>query len=178
MARASESARWFGVVEARKTRASVDSLTLGTSSRSRTRRASTAVSSTSKRGHGIPSSRLKCLRKPASNGALCATSTRAAGELKEAGQHLGDARRVDDHGVGDAGEHGDEGRDGLVGIDERLELAEHLAAAHLDRAELGDLRAPFGEPPVVSRSTTQNVTSDSGRPKSSNVGWMPSTVGH
>ena len=36
------------------------------------------------------------------------------------------------------------------------------------------LDPPFGDPPVVSRSTTQNETSDSGWPRSSNVGWgMP-----
>jgi TolA-binding protein len=55
-----------------------------------------------------------------------------------------------------------------VRVDERLELAEHLAAAHLDRADLGDHRPP-GEPPVVSRSTTQKVMSRSGRPSSSKL---------
>ena len=39
-------------------------------------------------------------------------------------------------------------------VDQGLELAEHLAAAHLDRADLGDRRAAPAEPPVVSRSTT------------------------
>ncbi len=33
------------------------------------------MSSVSNPGHGMPSSRLKCLRNPTSNGALCATST-------------------------------------------------------------------------------------------------------
>ena len=63
----------------------------------------------------------------------------AAGrELEEGGQRALDARRVAHHRVGDAGEHRDEGRDGLGRVDEGLELAEHLAAAHLDRADLGD----------------------------------------
>ena len=69
---------------------------------------------------------------------------------------------------GDAGEDGDLGRDGHARVDQRLERAEALAAPDLDRADLGD---PHGRrwPPVVSRSTTQNVTSESGVPRSSNV---------
>jgi hypothetical protein len=65
----------------------------------------------------------------------------AAGELQEAGQHLGDARGVHHHLVGDAGQHRDEGGDQLIGVDERLELAQHLTAADLDGPDLGDLRA-------------------------------------
>jgi len=63
---------------------------------------------------------------------------RVAGELEEGRQHGLDARCLRDHGVGDAGEHLDEGRDGLARLDQRLELPEHLAAAHPDRTELGD----------------------------------------
>jgi hypothetical protein len=33
---------------------------------------------------------------------------------------------------------GDERRDGMAGVHERLELPQHLAAAHLDGADLGD----------------------------------------
>ena len=54
MARASESARWLGVVVELNTLASDDSLQLGASSRVITRRASLAVSSTSNFGHGRP----------------------------------------------------------------------------------------------------------------------------
>ena len=46
----------------------------------------------------------------------------------------------------------------LPGVDERLERAQALAAPDLDRADLGD-GSSVGEPPVVSRSSTQNVTS-------------------
>ena len=45
------------------------------------------------------------------------------------------------HRLGDAGEHGDLGRDGHARVDERLERAEALAAADLDRADLGDRAA-------------------------------------
>ena len=40
--------------------------------------------------------------------------------------------------VGDAGQDGDLRRDRLARVDQGRELAEHLAAAHLDRADLGD----------------------------------------
>lgn len=62
----------------------------------------------------------------------------AAGELEEGGQHRVDARRLSDHAVGDPGEHLDERRDGGAWVDEGLELAEHLAATDLDRADLSD----------------------------------------
>ena len=61
-----------------------------------------------------------------------------AGELQERRQHAGDARGVGHHGVGDPGQHRDEGRDGGLRVDQRLELAEHHAAADLDGADLGD----------------------------------------
>ena len=67
-----------------------------------------------------------------------------AGELEERRQDAVDARGVGDHAVGDAGEDGDERRDRLGRVDQRLELAEHLAAAHLDRADLGDVRTRPG----------------------------------
>ena len=62
----------------------------------------------------------------------------AGRELEERGQRRLDGRGVGHHRVADAGEHGDEGRDLGAGVDQGLELAEHLAAAHLDRADLGD----------------------------------------
>ena len=68
----------------------------------------------------------------------------SARELQERRQRGVDRRRCRDHGVGDAGEHGDEGRDLGARVDQRLELAEHLAAADLHRADLGDHRPALG----------------------------------
>ena len=51
-------------------------------------------------------------------------------------------------------------------IDQRVEDADPLAAVVGDRPHLRD-RGLGGEPPVVSRSTTQNVTSCSAMPWSS-----------
>ena len=42
------------------------------------------------------------------------------------------------HRLRDAGEDGDLGRDGHARVHQRLERAEALAAADLDRADLGD----------------------------------------
>src|SRR5271165_3095741 len=75
VARASASARWLGVVLARKNPASVPSLQSGTSSGSITCLASMTVSSTVKPGQASPQSPHPATRKPRSNGALCATST-------------------------------------------------------------------------------------------------------
>ena len=61
-----------------------------------------------------------------------------ARELEEARQHLRHGRGGDDHGLGDAGEHGDGGRDRRARVHECLEGAEALASAHLDRSDLGD----------------------------------------
>ena len=70
----------------------------------------------------------------------------AARELEERRQRRLDRRRVGHHRVGDAGQHGDERRDRGVRVDQGLELAQDLAAAHLDRADLGDHRARRGGP--------------------------------
>ena len=70
----------------------------------------------------------------------------AGGEFQEGRQRGLDGRGVGDHGVADAGEDGDEGRDGGVRIDQGLELPEHLAAADLDRTDLGDHAAVLGRP--------------------------------
>ena len=69
---------------------------------------------------------------------VVADEDRAAEELEQRRQHGLDARRRRDEGVGEAGEHRDLRRDGPARVDERLERAEELAAAHLDRADLGD----------------------------------------
>ena len=62
----------------------------------------------------------------------------AARELPEARHSRRDRGRSREHAIGDARECRDEGRNRSAGIDQRLILAEHLAAAHLDRADLGD----------------------------------------
>ena len=63
---------------------------------------------------------------------------RVAGELEECRKRSGQPRGVGHRGVGDAGQRGDERRDGHAGIDQGRELADHLAALHLHCADLGD----------------------------------------
>ena len=89
-------------------------------------------------GQAMPFSAHAALRKPRSNGALCATRTAPRANSRNAGQHRADPGRRGDHHRGDAGQHADVGRDLAAGVDQGLELAEHLAAADLDRADLGD----------------------------------------
>src|SRR5665648_306174 len=61
----------------------------------------------------------------------------ATGELEECGQHLLDPRLPADHRAGDPGQGGDERRHRPTRVHEGLELAEHLTAPHLHRADLG-----------------------------------------
>jgi hypothetical protein len=65
-------------------------------------------------------------------------------ELEEGRQGGLDRGRVGDHAVADPGEDRDERRDLGVRVDQRLELAEDLAAANLHRPDLGDHRATSG----------------------------------
>ena len=90
-----------------------------------------------------------------------ADEDRAADELDERRQHGLDAWRRRTIASVMPGEHGDGRRDGAARVDEGVERPQALAAPELDGADLGD-RVLGGEPPVVSRSTTQNVTSASG----------------
>ena len=62
----------------------------------------------------------------------------ASQELQEHGNSGLFLRCCLDHPVGDAGQHGDECGDRLLGIDESAELAEQLAAAHLYSSDLRD----------------------------------------
>ena len=78
------------------------------------------------------------MRKDTSYGALCATSTEPAAKSRNAGTATDSGGASTQHRVGDAGEHRDERGHGDAGLHEGLELAEDLAAAHLDRADLGD----------------------------------------
>ena len=59
-------------------------------------------------------------------------------EFEERRQDFVDGRCREHHGLGDAGEHRDGGRDLCARVDECLEGAEALASAHLDRSHLGD----------------------------------------
>ena len=63
----------------------------------------------------------------------------ARGELQKTGQHRRQPRCAGHHRVGDAGEHGDQRWNMGGRVDQGLELAEYLAAGHLDRTHLGDL---------------------------------------
>ena len=67
-------------------------------------------------------------------------------ELEELGHRGPGAGGVADHRVGDARQGLDERRDRLAGVDEGLQLAEHLATADLDRTDLGDAAVPGGAP--------------------------------
>ncbi len=141
---ASARARWQGVTCARKRRARVDSLQLGASSRVSTRRASLAVSRCSKAGHARPSCWQPRLEEAEVERRVVRDEHGPAAELQEGGQRLVEPGRAGDHRVGDAGQHGDERRDRAARVDQGLELTDHLAAADLDRADLGDVARQVG----------------------------------
>ena len=61
-----------------------------------------------------------------------------AGEVEEARQHRADRGSEVDHGIGDAGQGDDVGRDQPARVDQGGELAADLPAAQPDRADLGD----------------------------------------
>jgi hypothetical protein len=63
---------------------------------------------------------------------------RVPGELEEHRQHRVDGRSIGHHRRGDAGQLHDLRRDAALRVDQRGELAEHGAAADLDRTDLGD----------------------------------------
>ena len=68
-----------------------------------------------------------------------------ADELLQGRQHGFDSRCRCDHGVGDAGEHRDGGRDGPPRVHQRRHRAELLSGAHLHHADLGDgIATPVG----------------------------------
>ena len=169
VARASASARWLGVVEELKAFAREDSLQLGASSLVMTRRASLAVSRTSNGGQPRPWSRAKWRRNPTSKGALCATRTLPWANSRKAGS-----------------------ADSIDGASETIALVMPVSTAmKAGIASCGLTRVwnspstspprtftapisviiepPAADPPVVSRSTTQNVVSRSARPSSSKL---------
>ncbi len=73
-----------------------------------------------------------------SKGALWATRTQPAANSRNCGSTVSIVGAVATMASLMPVEHRDEGGDGLAGVDERLELAQNLAAAHLDGADLGD----------------------------------------
>ena len=121
-----------------KNGARVASLQLGTSSRVSSRRARTAVSTEAAGGQAMPGLRAGGLEEAEVERGVVGDQHRAAGELEERRQDRADAGRRGDHHRGDPGEHADVGRDLPARVDQGLELAEHLAAADLHRADLGD----------------------------------------
>ena len=142
---------------------------MGASSRVITRRASLAVSSTSNRGHGRPWRAAKCLRNPTSNGALWATRTVPAANSRNAGS-------VDSIGGASATI--------VLLIPVRTAMKAGISVCGLTRVWNSPrispprtftapisviIEPPSAEPPVVSRSTTQNVRSRRGRPSSSKL---------
>jgi hypothetical protein len=72
---------------------------------------------------------------------------RAAEELQQRRQGTLERRGRRHHRLGDPGQDRDERRDRRAGVDQRGELPEALAAAHLDRADLGDAGV-LGRPTV------------------------------
>ena len=136
-ASASANARWFGVTRVRKYRASVCSRTLGTSGQTtppgQPRRAD--------RGAGqrvvVEPDEVHVQEREVEPGVV-RDEDRAATELQERRQDLLDRRLGGDRSVVDAGQVRDERRDRDLGVDQRLERSDALAAEVLDRPDLGD----------------------------------------
>ena len=78
------------------------------------------------------------VEEPAVEADVVPDDHRVAEELEQRRQQLFDRGRGRDHRLGDAGEHGDERRDRDARVHERVEPAEQLTAAQLQRADLGD----------------------------------------
>ena len=171
MARASDSARWSGVVVDPKAAASELSLQLGASSRVTTRRASLAVSTTSKAGHGRPWAAAKWRRNPMSKGALCATRTQPRANSRKAGRTesiAGDAATMEFVMPVSTAMKGGISVCGLT----RVWNSPRTTPPRTLTAPTSVIRDPAcAEPPVVSRSTTQKVRSRRGRPSSSKLIW-------
>ncbi len=176
VARASSSARWFGVVAAWKNGASVLSLQFGTSSRVSTRRASTAVSTTANAGHGIACRAQAALRKPTSNGALCATSTAPRANSRNAGSTTsigGDPATMKSVMPVSTLTNGLIAMPGFT----RVWNSPSTSPPQTLTAPISVMPSPLAAaPPVVSRSTTTNVVARSGSPSSSRHSWAPEPV--
>ena len=77
---------------------------------------------------------------------------------EQGAQRLALLWRVFDHFVGDAGQLGDFGRNGLLGVDKGLKTVENLALFHKHGANFGQAFAA-GRRPVVSTSKITNSLS-------------------
>ena len=142
VARASESARWLGVVDGvegprQRGQLAVGRVVAGDHPAGQLG----GVDHLERRPRRGPAAAAKCLRKPTSNGALWATRTLPGANSRNAGSadSIGGASATIElvMPVSTAMNAGIS----VVRVDQGLELAEHLAAAHLDRADLGDHRA-------------------------------------
>ena len=168
VARASASARWVGFVVVRKCTDSVASLQSGTSSRVSTRRASSAVSTTREPGHGRSKRLQAALRKPMSNGALWATSTASPTNSRNAGSTPsigGAAATIASVMPVRTATYGGMPRRGSTSVAN----SPRIRPPRTLTAPISVISSPSAEPPVVSRSTTTKVTSQSGSSSSSNA---------
>ncbi len=173
VARASDRARWLGTVPAWKCAARVESLQLRTSSRSSTARARRAVSTTTWSGQGRPSRAHAPLRKETSYGALWATRTAPVANSRNAGTAAasdGASTSMESVMPVRTAMNGGTGMPGCT----RVWNSPTTSPARTFTAPISVIPASPGEPPVVSRSTTTNVTCDSGVPRSSKVRWPTS----
>ena len=158
VARASDSARWLGVgagaEQPRERRQlAVGRVVAGHHAAGELRR----VEHLEPRPRRCRSARRSDFRKPTSNGALWATSTQPRANSRKAGSADSMRGALATIRVGDAGEDRDEGRDRLGRLDQGLELAEYLALADLDGADLGDRAA------ALRRSTRRLEVDDDER---------------
>ena len=170
VARASDSARWLGVVVAWKALASDESLQLGASSRVTTRRASLAVSSTSNAGQGRPCRAGEVLEEADVErrvvGDQHATPRRTRGT--PAAPTRSTARRSTMELVMPVSTAMNGGI-WVWGLTRVWNSPSTSPPRTLTAPISVIIDPPSADPPVVSRSTTQNVRSRSGRPSSSNV---------
>ena len=144
VARASASARWHGSVVAREVRREGGQLAVGHLVAAEQPAGEDGGVDRGRGRPGDPVLGARRLEEAQVERGVVRDEHRAVGELEEAGEHAADPRRGGDHRRGDAGQDADVGRDLPAGVDQRLELAEHLAAAHLDGADLGDRAVPRG----------------------------------
>jgi hypothetical protein len=158
------------MVPALKWPASVASRQSGTSSLVSTRRASRAVSTTRSGGHGRSSRAQAALRKPTSNGALWATSTVSSAKSRNAGSTapIGGAeatmRSVMPVSTVISGGMPRSGSTSVAN-------SPSTSPPRTLTAPISVIASVSVPPPVVSRSTTTNVTSRNGSSNSSKAAW-------
>ena len=156
---------------ARKYAASVASLQFGTSSRAGATRASRAVSTTARLGQGRPC--LPQARAQETDVVRRVVRDQDAATRRTPGTTA--ARRPSGGAVAtsasvmpvSAATNGGIGTPGLTSVWN----SPRTSPPRTLTAPISVMPASAGAPPVVSRSTTTNVTSDSGVPRSSNAAW-------